>query len=134
MKRFITAIICFALFATLAVVCVEAHPGRTDSNGGHYNHSTGEYHYHHGQPEHYHYDIDGDGDLDCPYEYEHEEGLKGGIPITKSESEKDGTKWWDTVPKNKQEIIVLCVALVVLFLLFGLPWLIDLFRSSYGRK
>lgn len=25
-----------------------AHPGRTDSNGGHYNRSTGEYHYHDG--------------------------------------------------------------------------------------
>lgn len=25
-----------------------AHPGRTDSNGGHYNHKTGEYHYHNG--------------------------------------------------------------------------------------
>lgn len=31
-----------------------AHPGRTDSKGGHYNHSTGEYHYHHGYPEHQH--------------------------------------------------------------------------------
>ena len=67
MKRFLTAIVCFALCATIAVVCVEAHPGRTDSNGGHYNHSTGEYHYHHGKPEHDHYDMDGDGDIDCPY-------------------------------------------------------------------
>ena len=50
-------------------VSVFAHPGRTDSSGGHYNRSTGEYHYHHGKPEHDHEDFDGDGDLDCPYTY-----------------------------------------------------------------
>lgn len=38
-----------------------AHSGGTDSNGGHYNHSTGEYHYHHGYPAHQH--INGV----CPY-------------------------------------------------------------------
>ena len=41
-----------------------AHQGRTDSNGGHYDRSTGEYHYHHGYKAHQH--IDGK----CPYEYE----------------------------------------------------------------
>lgn len=38
-----------------------AHSGRTDSKGGHYNRSTGEYHYHHGYPAH---DICG---INCPY-------------------------------------------------------------------
>ena len=59
-------LIAIALLLSLSVVAY-AHPGRTDSDGGHINHSTGEYHYHHGYPEHQHYDIDGDGDLDCPY-------------------------------------------------------------------
>ncbi len=31
------------------IVIVNAHPGRTDSNGGHYDRSTGEYHYHDGE-------------------------------------------------------------------------------------
>ena len=31
------------------IVIVNAHPGRTDSNGGHYDRSTGEYHYHNGE-------------------------------------------------------------------------------------
>ena len=35
-------------------VAVFAHPGKTDSNGGHFDHSTGEYHYHHGYPAHQH--------------------------------------------------------------------------------
>ena len=59
-------LIAITLLLSLSVVAY-AHPGRTDSNGGHTDHSTGEYHYHHGQPAHQHYDIDGDGDLDCPY-------------------------------------------------------------------
>lgn len=42
-------------FAITLVCCnVYAHSGRTDFNGGHMNHSTGEYHYHHGYPEHQH--------------------------------------------------------------------------------
>lgn len=49
------------------------HSGRTDAWGGHYNHSTGEYHYHHGRPSHDHYDIDGDGIIDCPYTFDYGE-------------------------------------------------------------
>lgn len=41
-----------------------AHKGRTDANGGHYDHSTGEYHYHHGYPAHQH--INGA----CPYNFD----------------------------------------------------------------
>lgn len=51
------------------VLCVNAHKGNTDGNGGHTDHSTGEYHYHHGQPAHDHSDVDGDGDIDCPYNF-----------------------------------------------------------------
>ena len=49
------------LVLLLSVPAALAHPGRTDSNGGHWNHSTGEYHYHHGYPEHQH------PDGVCPY-------------------------------------------------------------------
>ncbi len=45
------------------------HKGRTDSNGGHYDRSSGEYHYHHGYSAHYHYDMNGDGIVDCPYNF-----------------------------------------------------------------
>lgn len=63
MKRSSRAIIvalCLLLSAALPTVAI-AHSGRTDSNGGHYNHSTGEYHYHHGYPAHQH-----DNGI-CPY-------------------------------------------------------------------
>lgn len=41
-----------------------AHPGRTDSNGGHYDQSTEKYHYHHGYPAHQH------ENGVCPYAYD----------------------------------------------------------------
>ena len=66
-KRILLAILLILVAMPLAV---SAHSGRTDSNGGHTDHSTGEYHYHHGYPAHNHYDMDGDGDLDCPYEFD----------------------------------------------------------------
>lgn len=58
-----------ALLPSIALV-VYAHPGRTDSSGGHTNRSTGEYHYHHGYSSHDHYDMDEDGDVDCPYDFD----------------------------------------------------------------
>ena len=47
---------CFITFASFA------HSGGTDSNGGHTDSSTGEYHYHHGYPAHQH------PGGKCPYE------------------------------------------------------------------
>lgn len=44
-------------------VAVFAHPGKTDSSGGHYDRSTGEYHYHHGHPAHQH------DNGTCPYDF-----------------------------------------------------------------
>ena len=66
-----TLILCAFLLSFLLTLptYVYAHPGRTDSSGGHTNHSTGEYHYHHGYSAHDHYDMDDDGDIDCPYDF-----------------------------------------------------------------
>ena len=65
MKRVLSA----ALALVLTVVCmlagclmVDAHSGRTDAQGGHYDRSTGEYHCHHGYPAHQH------PNGVCPYE------------------------------------------------------------------
>lgn len=73
MKRTIVRISVLVLIAFVFVsiaLGVKAHPGRTDGNGGHTDHSTGEYHYHHGYPAHDHYDMDGDGKKDCPYDFD----------------------------------------------------------------
>lgn len=56
-----------------------AHPGGTDSAGGHYDTETGEYHYHHGHPAHQHkngvcpYGDYGDSDNTTEYYYDDEE-------------------------------------------------------------
>ena len=70
MKRIILFICFVACLLALVIPTVFAHPGRTDSKGGHTDTSTGEYHYHHGYSAHDHYDIDGDGVVDCPYEFD----------------------------------------------------------------
>lgn len=63
-RFFFTAALIFSL-----ITSASAHTGGTDSNGGHTDSETGEYHYHHGYPAHDHYDMDGDGDIDCPYDF-----------------------------------------------------------------
>lgn len=55
-------VIIFTLFSILSISY--AHSGRTDSEGGHYDRSTGEYHYHHGYSAHNH------TDGICPYDYD----------------------------------------------------------------
>ncbi len=48
MKNYFTLLLTFVILFPLSFT-VSAHPGRTDSNGGHYDRSTGEYHYHTGE-------------------------------------------------------------------------------------
>lgn len=80
------------LAATLCIGSASAHPGRTDANGGHYNHSTGEYHYHHGYPAHQH--IDGV----CPYDYDDRTGWNSG-----SSSQEKGLYYLDGTPVERKE-------------------------------
>lgn len=68
MRRVILLVICLALLLSPA----SAHSGGTDSKGGHYDHSTGDYHYHHGHPAHDH-----DGGV-CPYDFDDQTGKKSG--------------------------------------------------------
>ena len=58
MKKLIVYILLMIALSSI----VFAHSGGTDSKGGHYNRSTGEYHYHHGKPAHDH------PEGVCPYE------------------------------------------------------------------
>jgi len=52
--KIIVLILFCTLFISFSLTTIYAHKGRTDSNGGHYNRSTGEYHYHHGHSAHQH--------------------------------------------------------------------------------
>ena len=88
----------FALHLIFPLV-VYAHPGRTDSEGGHTDRSTEEYHYHHGYPEHDHYDMDGDGDADCPYDFDD----KTGSSSNDSSNGFDADKFYKELEKLDQE-------------------------------
>ncbi|MBO4978797.1 MAG: YHYH domain-containing protein [Clostridia bacterium] len=53
-----------------------AHAGKTDASGGHYDQDSGTYHYHHGYPAHQH--IGGQ----CPYDFDDKTGQSSGSPST----------------------------------------------------
>ena len=81
-------IFCCVVFLLLSVLFfpVFAHPGKTDSNGGHYDHEDGSYHYHHGYPAHKH-----PGGV-CPYDFDDKtdhSGKNNSSSVTKEEAEKE---------------------------------------------
>lgn len=102
MTRFLSLLL--ALF--FLITPVFAHSGRTDSNGGHYDRSTGEYHYHHGYSAHQHYDMDGDGIPDCPYNFKdttsHSSGSSGYSYTTGPTTVTTAPATFATVPTTSQ--------------------------------
>ena len=88
---FVKLLFIIAICLNLPVVAL-AHPGRTDSKGGHTDHSTGEYHYHHGYSAHQHSDLDGDGDLDCPYNFNDKTDTSSPTSTSKPSTEKQKKK------------------------------------------
>ena len=52
LKRFLLTLLSLTTVFVFSISF--AHSGGTDSQGGHYNHSTGEYHFHHGYHAHQH--------------------------------------------------------------------------------
>lgn len=72
MNRFFKIILIFFLII-LNINFAYAHPGGTDSNGGHHVTATGEYHYHHGYPPHDH--VNGI----CPYRNDNKTGINNGM-------------------------------------------------------
>ena len=47
MKKIIKIfLLILSLLFAMPSLTADAHPGRLDANGGHWNHKTGEYHYH----------------------------------------------------------------------------------------
>lgn len=68
MRRYVAAMLLLILLCSIAL----AHGGDLDSNGGHYDSFSGEYHYHHGYPAHVH------SDGQCPYDFQDNSGLTSG--------------------------------------------------------
>lgn len=102
-------IIFIVLFACCITVTTYAHSGRTDANGGHYNHSTGEYHYHHGHPAHQH--INGE----CPYDFDDRASHKTNSETTTKSSDENNT---GTDNSWMQILFYICIGALALVGLF----------------
>ena len=87
MKKYICIGITFILLV-LPIVAY-AHPGRTDSNGGHHDYNNvsglGSYHYHHGYPAHLH-----ENGI-CPYDYDDQTNHESNSNSNSSASSYDAT-------------------------------------------
>ena len=92
-----------------------AHPGDTDSNGGHYDHSTGKYHYHHGYPAHSH--IGG-----CPYDYDDKTGWQSGESAQSDSYSNDSPKTDNTNNNWSFESTVGIIMLIVIGLFVFKTW------------
>ena len=129
-------IIFFFLILSLYVVNVSAHPGRTDSSGGHTDHSTGEYHYHHGYEAHDHINDQ------CPYEdiidYENDYSSMDedySVNYGKIEKEKDSifSSISNFIMDTELGNLVLCF--LIIWTLYGLFWLKEWISDFiYARK
>ena len=123
---------------------VFAHSGGTDGYGGHYNHSTGEYHYHHGESAHKHWDMNGDGYLDCPidkrttsekaptYSWEQKrDELLEKYSTKSTEETQEQIKVETKEPKSTQYtiIIVVCCLSAFMLLVVYVPAAIRHFRD-----
>lgn len=115
-----------SLFAVIGIVALSlisafAHSGRTDSNGGHYDRSTGEYHYHHGYSAHQHpngvcpYRDDSYDEIDWERAYslarekdkERESTTRQKPTTTKTETKENAIPDWLV---NIFPAVVICVA------------------------
>lgn len=86
MKRIAKGFLCAILAIVLFTVPSFAHSGRTDEFGGHYDHSTGEYHYHHGYPAHQH------ENGVCPYDFDDQTNHGDSGTTGKSAARTDSTE------------------------------------------
>ena len=104
LKKRLSVIFICVLLVLCAAICT-AHSGGTDSNGGHYDSSTKEYHYHHGYPAHYH------TDGVCPYKI--------------SSNSSNNTSYSEEIQKptknNKNIVGVIVIIILMVLVLFLTP-------------
>lgn len=88
-KKVIAVSFLIFIFISFLPLFFEAHSGKTDFKGGHFDNNTGEYHYHHGYPAHKH------TNGNCPYDFNDKTE-----PSDKKKSEsskKDSDDWLNII-------------------------------------
>lgn len=126
-QKFLNKLIIALLLFTLSIE-TSAHTGGTDSEGGHYNRSTGEYHYHHGFPAHQH------EDGLCPYssekdETETSESNNRDISIVNKPESEHANK-----QQNKNKIKSKIENLLIIIIVFSHPFIIAGIASFLKNK
>ena len=93
----------FFIILLFSTITVYAHPGRTDSKGGHTDSSTGEYHYHHGYSAHQH------EDGKCPYDFDDKtnHSSSSSSKTVSNGSEKTSTTETETNSKETTGLVAL---------------------------
>jgi hypothetical protein len=99
----------FLALLLIPSIAVYAHSGGTDSHGGHYDHSTGEYHYHHGYPAHQH------PRGVCPYTDSSSSGNSSGSNNSSIGSTSSSSKSGDSGQRTLVIIVICAVALLCLW-------------------
>ena len=148
---FVKLLIALAICLQLPVIAL-AHPGGTDSSGGHTDHDSGEYHYHHGYPAHDHYDMDGDGTVDCPYRFDnktgsssnetksfHEELEEELEKLRKENATQSSAKPSTTTPKSlwdkMPEVLRILLCAVCFYGIWTVPGLISMgYKKLFKKK
>ena len=134
MKKQIVLIV--ALVLSLSATAI-AHPGRTDSEGGHHVGGTSEYHYHHGYEAHQH-----TGGI-CPYDFDDKTGEDSGssssgsspsssavsIPSSPEEEESALDIFWRVI----NLILITPSMLFFGFLFFVIPVLVPI-QNAIGKR
>lgn len=132
-------VLTFSIF--LLTFSASAHPGRTDSKGGHTSSSTGEYHYHHGYDAHQH------PNGTCPYEFDDQTRRSSGsqspetneADINKGKDSNDQPEtisFWKKILRWFERAIPITVAgitgIYLLYTLFGSLYIFikDLFKRK----
>lgn len=108
-KKVITIIITVIVCLIMAF-SVSAHSGGTDSKGGHYDRSSGEYHYHHGYEAHFHYDGV------CPIK----DGIETTTEINNIIKEKEEERLEQEKKQNTKTTIWVIVGIVLVAVAGGL--------------
>ena len=128
MKRIKIILCCILIINTFTY----AHSGKTDSNGGHYNSSTGEYHYHHGYPAH---SVCG---VNCPYN-----NIDATNHNSSSSSRTSNYKKSETTKTQKQDYQMSFwekIFISILLSYFAFPftaiftgWILSRFKNIYQK-
>ena len=111
-RRALVILVALVVFISSA----SAHSGKTDSSGGHNDRIHGGYHYHHGYPAHQH------TNGVCPYNFDDKTGYSSGSSSLSSSS------------GGRSDASVFLIAAVVLFVIYGLPYIFISIRERRSRK